>query len=66
MAATPLRVERGDDGVVVLTLALPERRNAMTGELTQAWVDAVAFGLIFLVLLARPAGVFGRKEVRRA
>jgi branched-chain amino acid transport system permease protein len=31
-----------------------------------SWVDAVAFGLIFLVLLARPAGVFGRKEVRRA
>ena len=31
-----------------------------------SWTDAVAFGLIFLVLLARPAGVFGRKEVRRA
>jgi enoyl-CoA hydratase len=42
MAATPLRVERGDDGVVILTLSLPERRNAMTGELTEAWVDAVA------------------------
>lgn len=42
MAATPLRVERDDDGVVILTLALPERRNAMTAELTQAWVDAVA------------------------
>jgi branched-chain amino acid transport system permease protein len=26
----------------------------------------VSFGLIFLVLLVRPAGVFGRKEVRRA
>jgi enoyl-CoA hydratase len=42
MAATPLRVERGDDGVTVLTLALPERRNAMTAELTQAWVEAIA------------------------
>ena len=31
-----------------------------------SWTDAVAFGLIFLVLLARPSGVFGRKEVRRA
>ena len=30
-----------------------------------SWVDAVSFGLIFLVLLVRPAGVFGRKEVRR-
>jgi branched-chain amino acid transport system permease protein len=30
-----------------------------------SWVDAVSFGLIFLVLLIRPAGVFGRKEVRR-
>lgn len=29
------------------------------------WVDAVSFGLIFLVLLFRPQGLFGRKEVRR-
>jgi branched-chain amino acid transport system permease protein len=31
-----------------------------------SWADAVSFGLIFAVLLLRPAGVFGRKEVRRA
>lgn len=30
-----------------------------------SWVEAVSFGLIFIVLLIRPAGVFGRKEVRR-
>ncbi|MCF8570168.1 branched-chain amino acid ABC transporter permease [Gordonia sp. HY002] len=29
------------------------------------WVDAVSFGLIFLVLLFRPQGIFGTKEVRR-
>ena len=39
---TPLRIERRGDGVVVLTLALPDRRNAMTVELTAAWADAVA------------------------
>ena len=33
MSDAPLRVERRADGVVVLTLALPERRNAMTAEL---------------------------------
>jgi enoyl-CoA hydratase len=37
---TPLRVER-HDAVTVLTLALPERRNAMTAELTEAWVAAI-------------------------
>jgi enoyl-CoA hydratase/carnithine racemase len=42
MSEAPLRVDRRDDGVVVLTLALPERRNAMTAELTQAWTEAVA------------------------
>lgn len=36
----PLRVERRD-AVVVLTLNLPERRNAMTAELTAAWTDAI-------------------------
>ncbi len=39
---SPLRVSRPSDGVVVLTLALPERRNAMTEELTAAWASAVA------------------------
>ena len=38
----PLSMDRRDDGVVVLTLALPDRRNAMTGELTSAFADAVA------------------------
>jgi len=37
----PLHTERTDDGVVLLTLDLPERRNAMTEELTAAWAEAV-------------------------
>ena len=41
-AAPPLLVDRRPDGVVVLTLALPDVRNAMTEELTAAWVAAVA------------------------
>lgn len=38
----PLRVDRHDNGVVVLTLALPDVRNAMTAELTSSWAEAVA------------------------
>jgi enoyl-CoA hydratase len=38
----PLRVDRPVEGVVLLTLDLPERRNAMTEELTDAWREAVA------------------------
>ena len=38
----PLRVERPEEGVVLLTLDLPDRRNAMTAELTQAWAETVA------------------------
>jgi enoyl-CoA hydratase len=38
---TPLRVERGADGVAVLTFDRPEKRNAMTAELTAAWAAAV-------------------------
>ena len=41
-AASPVRVERPSDGVVVLTLSLPERRNAMTEELTASWGAEVA------------------------
>lgn len=38
----PLRVERDGADVVVLTLDLPDVRNAMTAELTAAWADAVS------------------------
>jgi enoyl-CoA hydratase/carnithine racemase len=41
MSDEPLRIERRDDGVVLLTLALPDRRNAMTGELTSAFGAAI-------------------------
>lgn len=39
--SAPLRVERRPSGVAVVTFALPERRNAMTGELTAAWTAAI-------------------------
>ena len=42
MTDGPLRIDRRDDGIVVLTLALPDRRNAMTAELTAAWRDTIA------------------------
>lgn len=37
----PLRVDRHDNGVVLLTLDLPDKRNAMTTELTAAWAQTV-------------------------
>jgi enoyl-CoA hydratase len=37
----PLRIDRDGDGVVLLTLSVPERRNAMTEELTAAWAAAM-------------------------
>ncbi len=38
----PLRMERHADGVVLLTLDLADKRNAMTTELTAAWGETVA------------------------
>jgi enoyl-CoA hydratase len=40
-AERPLLVDRDETGVVTLTLSLPERRNAMTAELTDAWTAAI-------------------------
>lgn len=42
MSPTPLRVDRPDPGIVLLTLDVPDRRNAMTEELTRAWAEAIA------------------------
>ncbi len=36
-----LVIDRPSEGVVLLTLDLPDRRNAMTDEMTAAWIDAV-------------------------
>jgi len=42
MCPSPLRIEAPAPGVALLTLDLPERRNAMTAELTAAWTQAIA------------------------
>jgi branched-chain amino acid transport system permease protein len=53
-------------GVVFGAFALAAAETYVLSQTSGSWVDAVSFGLIFVVLLARPSGVFGRKEVRRA
>lgn len=52
-------------GVAFGAYALALAEVYVQGHTSGSWTDAVSFGLIFLVLLVRPAGVFGRKEVRR-
>jgi enoyl-CoA hydratase/carnithine racemase len=41
-APTHLRLSRPSDGVALLTLDNPEQRNAMSGPMTEAWVQTVA------------------------
>ena len=41
MSDEPLKIDRRADGVVLLTLNLPDRRNAMTGDLTSAFGAAI-------------------------
>lgn len=52
-------------GVVIgsIVLAFTEVVFLLTG--LGAWANAVAFALIFVILLVRPRGLLGRKEVRR-
>ena len=42
MSDSPLREERRGQHVVLLTLDVPERRNAMVAALTAAWAETVA------------------------
>lgn len=52
-------------GVVVGAYVLAAAETVVLVNNWGSWVDAVSFGLIFLVLLLRPQGLFGRAEVRR-
>jgi branched-chain amino acid transport system permease protein len=53
-------------GVAVGALVLAGAEVVVLNQTSGAWVDAISFGLIFVVLLLRPSGLFGRKEVVRA
>ncbi|KMS87331.1 branched-chain amino acid ABC transporter permease [Prauserella rugosa] len=52
-------------GVIVGAFVLAGAETLVLAMNQGTWVDAVSFGLIFLVLLLRPQGLFGRQEVRR-
>lgn len=52
-------------GVIVGAFVLASAESLIFAMNAGTWVDAVSFGLIFIVLLVRPQGLFGRQEVRR-
>lgn len=52
-------------GVVVGAMVLAGIETLVLSTTSGAWTPAIAFGLIFLMLLVRPRGLLGRQEVRR-
>ena len=52
-------------GTVLGALVLAAAETVVATQTSGQWVDVVAFGLIFVMLLVRPRGLLGRKEVRR-
>lgn len=52
-------------GVAVGAFALAFAETLVLTNFGGLWVDAISFSLIFAVLLLRPAGLFGKKAVRR-
>lgn len=52
-------------GVVTGCFLLAAAETLVLTQTSGMWVEAIAFSLIFLVLLVRPVGLFGRQEVRR-
>lgn len=52
-------------GAVIGSLVLAAAETLVLVLGANQWVDAVSFLLIFVILLVRPRGLFGKKEVRR-
>ena len=52
-------------GVVVGAMVLAGIETLVLVNTSGSWAPAIAFGLIFLMLLVRPRGLLGRQEVRR-
>jgi branched-chain amino acid transport system permease protein len=53
-------------GAVVGSFVLAACETLVITQTSGTWVDAVSFGLILVMLLVRPQGLFGKREVRRA
>jgi branched-chain amino acid transport system permease protein len=52
-------------GTIFACIVLATCETLVLTQTSGAWVDAVSFGLIFVVLMVRPQGLFGRREVVR-
>jgi branched-chain amino acid transport system permease protein len=52
-------------GTLMAAVTLGACETVVLTETSGAWVDAISFGLIVLVLLVRPRGFLGKREVRR-
>lgn len=52
-------------GAIIGAFVLAGAETVMTVTGNGLWVDAVSFAMIFVILLLRPQGLLGRKEVRR-
>ena len=52
-------------GVILGSFILAFAEFAVLLYTNGSWVTAVSFGLLFLILLVRPQGILGKKEVRR-
>jgi branched-chain amino acid transport system permease protein len=52
-------------GVALGSFFLALAETVVLTQTSGLWVDAVSFGLIFLVLMLKTEGLFGRREVRR-
>lgn len=53
-------------GVMLGSLLLAGSETIGVNVIGSAYVDAIAFGLLFLVLLIRPSGILGRRGLRAA
>lgn len=53
------------EGAIVAGLLLGVIESLTVGYVSSSWRDAVAFGLLILVLLLRPHGIFGRLALQK-
>ena len=52
-------------GTALGALALAASEVVVLTQTSGLWVDAISFSLIIAVLVLRPRGIFGKREVRR-
>ena len=61
----PLLNLRGEAGAIAGGVIIGVTETLVAGYISSTYRDAIAFGILILILLVKPSGLLGKKEIEK-